>query len=208
MLDSGPGWLYLLFGGLLLLAGQRLFWLFVGVSGFLAGLQLAMGIAGPDAGWLLVVLPLAGGLLGAGIALFLPRLAAGLAGFWAGALVAMFLFPHDASLLGSGGLSGLGGLLVFVLGLAGAVMAVWLLDPALVLLSSFLGAAMIANALPIPHLFARMLTLSVLTVIGAGVQWANVDRRRILERERRRLRPRRRIAAEPSPPAPLPEREG
>ena len=81
MLESGPAWLHLLFGGLLLLAGQRLFWLFVGVSGFLAGFHLALGIAGPDAGWLPFALALLIGLLGAAIARFLPRLAAGLAGF-------------------------------------------------------------------------------------------------------------------------------
>lgn len=204
MLDSGPGWLYLLLGALLLFAGQRLFWLFVGVSGLLAGLQLAVGIAGPDAGWLLAAFALIGGLLGVVIALVLPRVAAGLAGFGAGAFVAMALSARDVSDLGSGGLGSFAGLLVFLLGLAGAVLAVWLLDPVLVILSSLLGAAMIAYALPLPHDLVRMLTVSGLLVVGVRLQWANAERRRILERERMRLRPRM-TAADPPSPAPLPE---
>jgi hypothetical protein len=78
--------LVLLAGIALLLAGRRLFWLFVGVVGFFAGLRFALQVLGPraDLRW---IVALAAGLLGIVLAIALQRLAVALAGFFVGGYV-------------------------------------------------------------------------------------------------------------------------
>src|SRR5512147_1159889 len=73
-------------GALLRLLGRRLFWLFVGLMGFAAGLMLANQLLPEMPEWVRLLVAIGIGLLGALLAVFLQRLAIGVAGFLAGAL--------------------------------------------------------------------------------------------------------------------------
>jgi histidinol-phosphate aminotransferase len=81
--------LNLLVGLILLAAGRRLFWLAVAAAGFLFGLGLAGAWLEAQSGGLAFLLALGVGLLGALVALFLQRIAIGVAGF----LIGSYLIP-------------------------------------------------------------------------------------------------------------------
>lgn len=127
-------------GVALLLFGRRLFWLFVAAAGFLAGIEIAQVLLAHEPAWLQVTVAIGTGIFGAVIAMLAQRLAFGLAGFLAGGyltLVLMHIF----------GLSG-GGFLVILIGaICGALAALLLMDPAIVILSALLGAGAIIRGL-------------------------------------------------------------
>jgi hypothetical protein len=129
----------LISGGLLLAFGRRLFWLFVAVVGFFAGTRIAESLfpTNPNAALFTALLL---GLVGAGLAVFFQRIAILVAGFIGGGLV----------------LSALVGLLVtnqpgvyWVAFLIGGILGIILLnavfDWTLIILSSLLGAVLVAN---------------------------------------------------------------
>src|SRR6187200_2140589 len=66
-------------GVVLLFFGRRLFWLFVALIGFIAGMSLATQVLAIHEQWLLLLIAIGCGILGALIALFLQRLAIGIA---------------------------------------------------------------------------------------------------------------------------------
>ena len=170
-------------GALLVLAGRRLFWLAVGTIGFLAGFGLAGGWAA-DPGTAALVVGILAGLLGALLAVVLQRLAVGLAGFVVGGFVAVAL----AGALGWE----LGGFawLVFLAGaISSAILAGYLFDLALVLVTSVTGAALVTDALAPPGL-ATVAAFLLLTALGVFVQSSAGRRRPAAEPARR---PRRRV---------------
>ena len=120
-------WVTLLVGLAVLLLGRRLFWLFVGAAGFAVGLHVAPTVLnGPE--WLMVVVALVLGILGAVLAIFFQWLAIGLAGFAAGVhggLAAAAALGFSGQWLWAA---------VFVAGIVVAALALWLLgsdpDPA------------------------------------------------------------------------------
>src|SRR5687767_7172924 len=76
----------IILGGALLIAGRKLFWLFVGAAGFVAGLQLATQFwQGPEL--LAIVVGLVVGAIFAVLAIFLQGVAIGVAGFLAGGYI-------------------------------------------------------------------------------------------------------------------------
>ncbi len=79
--------LRILAGTALLIAGRRLFWLFVGLLGFVSGIHIATHFFPGQPEWMVLAIALTAGVLGALIALFLQWLAIGLAGFSAGAYI-------------------------------------------------------------------------------------------------------------------------
>ena len=127
-------------GGLLLLFGRRLFWLFVGVVGFVVVYRLAgayLGSAG--AGWAAAVVA---GVLGAVAAVLVQKLALTVAGLGAGAVGFIWL----AEQLGwAPGLPMLLGALVA--GVIGAVLVRWLFELGLVALSALVGSALVVEGL-------------------------------------------------------------
>jgi hypothetical protein len=115
------------------------------------------------------------GLVGILLAIFLQRVAVALAGFFVGGwFVAGLLGVHLANARG-GEL-----LLIFIAGVVAAVLAVWLFDVALVVLSSLAGAGLIVEALH-PRPGVAMLLLVVLVVVGIVVQMGFTARRRTTE---------------------------
>jgi len=76
----------LILGVALLVAGRKLFWLFVGAAGFVTGLQLATQFwQGPEL--LAIVIGLVVGVIFALLAIFLQSVAIGIAGFLAGGYI-------------------------------------------------------------------------------------------------------------------------
>jgi hypothetical protein len=151
-------------GLLLLLLGRRLFWLFVAGIGFVVAVELVGDLVGVERVWLLVVIGLVAGIVGALVAVFLQKVAVGIAGFLAGAYLLL-------SLLNALGMEGaiLAWVLALVGGIIGAVVAVWLLPWALIVLSSLSGSALIAQSLPLTPT-TGIIVFVVAAVIGILVQ--------------------------------------
>jgi len=126
-------------GVVLLVLGWKVFWLFVGMLGFAAGLQAAQLYFGPQPFWVLWAAGLVCGIIGAVLALFFQKLAIGIGGFVAGSTIALHLtlmMGHDP------------GALVALIGGVGGVVALYLLfDWALIILSSLVGTSFIIEAL-------------------------------------------------------------
>ena len=162
-----------LLGIALLVAGRRLFWLFVGALGFIAGLQIASLIPNISEGTALVIALIAG-VAFALLAIFLQRLAVGIAGFLAGG----FIFTTLAARLG---LEGLSNWVIYIVGgLIGIALVMLLFDWALIVFSSSAGATLILQSFPSQTVAAGViyfiLILAGILVQGFGPRW--VARRR------------------------------
>jgi hypothetical protein len=156
MIDAPAGLLGLLAGALLLIAGRRLFWLFVGLVGFLAGLRFAPLFLAGQPEWMQWLVALLFGVLGMFLAVVLQRFAVVLAGFLVGGVFATELFGEA--------------LLVFVAGgIVAALVAAWLFEGALILLSSLAGAGLIVEGLGLGSGTAG-LALIGLAVLGIAIQ--------------------------------------
>jgi hypothetical protein len=153
----------LVLGTGLLLAGRKLFWLFVGTVGFGIGVELGSRIF--QRGELFTVLvALATGLVFAAIAIFVESVAIGLAGFLGGGYMCWAVLR----LVGYQGITGLW--LVAVLGgIVGAAATVLSFDWALVGLSSLVGASLVAGGLRLTPDMRGVVFLGLL-LLGAFVQ--------------------------------------
>lgn len=153
-------------GTLLLFAGRRLFWLFVGVMGSIAGMYLAATLAPQQPQGIILLIGIVSGILGAILAVFLQRLAVAVAGFVAGGyfLVMVVNLFTDVSSQWE--------LAPFLIGgVIGAVLVASLLDWALIFLSALAGATLIVQALQFSTIITLLLFL-VLLLIGMGVQYS------------------------------------
>ncbi len=157
--------LRVIIGGLLLALGRKLFWLFVAASGFAAGLVVASQLLHLKPEWVSLLVGLGAGLVGALLAVFVQRLAIGVAGFLAGAYIAVSL----ATLLG---VTGTAAWIILVIGgILGAVLIASVFEWALIGLSSLAGAALVAEGLQL-HAGSAFLVGAVLFVIGVIIQAA------------------------------------
>jgi hypothetical protein len=160
----------LLLGIVLLVLGRRLFWLFVGVAGFLVGMEIAQRfVAGPQGIKLLIAI--AAGILGAVIAIFLQKAAIAIAGFVIGGYIAVellrafALFPKALA-----GIQGTAFSVPYIIGgIIGAVLLFVLFDWGLIVLSSLSGASLIVRGITFQS-HALPLLFAVLVVIGILVQ--------------------------------------
>lgn len=158
-------WLNVLIGAALLFFGRRLFWLFVGCVGFIAGFEIARDTLQGQPEWLLLLIALGAGLLGAIASVFLQRIVISIAGFFAGGyclstLASAALHPQPEAIVWT----------AFAVGaLLGAILTFTLLDPALIVLSSLTGATTISQNVPLDPP-ARALLFVALTVLGIIVQ--------------------------------------
>jgi hypothetical protein len=172
-----------LFGILVLFLGRRLFWVFVAVAGFVVGFNLAEQLVGAEAAaWLLLAIGVVGGIIGALLAVFAQRLAVAVAGFIAGGYLLLYLMGA----VRAAGDGTLGTVLFIVGGVIGAVLVSALLDPALIVLSSALGATLLTQAAGQYFQLTPALNgivFVVLLALGVAVQWGTWDRTEIRERE-------------------------
>ncbi len=156
----------LLVGGALLVLGRKLFWLFVAAVGFAAGWAVATDLLSVEPEWLALVIAVVVGVAGALVAQFVQRLAIGLAGFLAGAFLALSL----VRLLNLEAAWG-GWLALLAGGIVGAILLGAVFDWALIGLSSLAGALLIAQAFDLSST-ARLLVLVGLFVLGVILQSA------------------------------------
>lgn len=157
--------LNIIVGLALLILGKRLFWLFVGAIGFIAGSDAAAVYVGGLPHWQVLLISLGAGLLGVLLALFFQKLAILLVGFYAGGYLAVSLLTafHIA-------LPGHLPMAPFVIGgILGAVLLYLIFDWTLIVLSSFAGAAFIAQTVQ-PMGFPPAVLLTALFLAGIIVQ--------------------------------------
>ena len=155
--------LNVLFGGALLVAGRKLFWLFVGVIGFSIGVEIATRFfRGSEL--ITIVAGLGLGVIFAVLAIFLETLAIGIAGFLGGGYILL-------SLAGLFGLDkGIIAWVIFILGgIIGAVLIAFIFDWALIIISSLAGSSMAINAFHFAKLISALMFI-VLIFIGIAVQ--------------------------------------
>lgn len=162
-------------GVMILFIGRKLFWLFVGSIGLLAGLTYAERFLGPREDIVILAVSLGIGILFATCALLLKRIAVGLAGFTAGA----YLTLHFVQTLGVVQnqfvwLVCLGG------GVLGIVLLSFLFDWAVILISSLLGAVIVTQSVSLdpailPWAFFGMILLGC--AAQARIMYAEPGRR-------------------------------
>lgn len=160
-------------GVLLLTLGHRLFWLSVGLVGFFSVYSLSLHAVHGIPPGLRLALAVFAGILGIVLAIFLQKVGIGLAGFFVGAWAAAgFLHLNlHATPLPMGPL-----VVVVIAGLVAALLAYWLFDFGLILLSSIAGAGLVAGALGLAG-STRTLAVLVLAIVGIAIQ-AGWTRRR------------------------------
>ncbi len=157
-------------GLIMLVLGRRLFWLFVALVGFLMGMNFAGVILGDQSRWAMLFIGLGTGLIGALLAALVERLAFALAGFYAGAYLALI----GAQSFGVGGNS----ILLFVVsGLIGAVLAALIMDWVIIVLSCLVGAGAVVVALGLGPMIS-LLVFVVLAVAGSFLQARGLSRSR------------------------------
>jgi len=152
-------------GGLLiLLFGRRLFWVFVGVTGFFFGVQFGFAFFKGVAEWVVLSLSVLAGVVCAGLAILLQRLAVAIAGAFAGGMIALWM-AQPAGLHSAGAQA-----VAFIAGaLLAAVMLTVLFDPVLILLSVVFGALKITEAMPLDDMLMP-LVFGICLVLGFAVQ--------------------------------------
>lgn len=148
-------------GTAVLLFGRRLFWLCVAAIGFAGGVQLAPHLTDQPTPVLALTFALVLGLIGALLALFLQKLAIGIAGFLAGGrlalgLVATFFVQY----------AGHDWLVFLIGGLVGALLLLALFDWAIIVVSSLIGAHLITNVITLPP---TGLTLIFVGLVCCGI---------------------------------------
>jgi hypothetical protein len=149
-------------GLVLLVFGRKLFWLGVGVLGFFLGMKLAGVLLVDQPQWVMLLMGLAAGVLGAILAILAERVAFALAGFYAGAYLAL-IAAH------SFGFASQGTLWLAAGGVIGAVVAALIMDWAIIVLSSLAGAGAIVGAVDLSETTGTLAFL-ILTAVGAAVQ--------------------------------------
>ena len=130
-------------GIIFLIVGQRLFWLFIASLGFLFGFEFAATFFAGQAHWKTFLISVICGLLGLVGALFLQELAIIVTGFIAGGYIFLSLWQ----LLGWR-INEWWWLLFVVSGITVSILLAIFFNPVLIVLTSFIGALLIIQALP------------------------------------------------------------
>lgn len=158
-------WIDVLIGALLLLFGRKLFWLFVGGVGFVVGFQIATDAMHNQPEWVIILIALGSGLVGIILSIFLQRIIVAIAGFFAGGYflssLVMALIHANQQVVQW---------VTFIVGgIIGAVLTLFLFDPALIILSSLAGATAVSQNVPLEPAAKGILFL-VLLALGIIVQ--------------------------------------
>ena len=156
--------LRILAGIALLIAGRRLFWLFVGLIGFISGIRIVSHFFPGQPEWMVLATALVAGVLGAVLAFVLQWLAIGLAGFFAGAYIVVSLLH-----ISGWETSGTDWLFFFIGGVLGTILIIILFDWALIILSSLAGAGLIMETVHADRSVTILLFIA-LFIVGVLVQ--------------------------------------
>jgi hypothetical protein len=161
----------LVIGVLLLIFGRKVFWLFLGGIGFLAGMTLALKFIGGESTSALWITGLIGGLVGAALAVFIQKVATAVAGFVGGGMLG-YVIAHMAGWQ----TEHFPWIPVLVCGVLGILFATFLFKWALTVLSSGVGAYMIVEAFDLPAFLSTFLVI-VLAIAGIVIQ-VRLDRKK------------------------------
>jgi len=154
-----------LLGGVLLIAGRRLFWLFVAGVGCVIGLSFVPRLLPNQPEGVIVAGAVVLGVLGALLAQFAQKAAIGVVGFFGGGWLALALLSF---LVGGAGIPQW---IVFIVGgIIGVILLSTLFEWGLVLLSALIGANLLATALMrlLPAVDVPVFVI-FLVLFGAGV---------------------------------------
>jgi len=149
-------------GALLLVLGRKLFWLFVAIAGFYAGIEVVRVLLAGQPSWVMWVAGAATGLIGALLAMLFQRVGFALGGFYAGGYAALILAERFAP-------GAVGGATFVIGGVVGALFAVWLMDWAIIVLSSLVGAVLVVTSLGLRGA-AGFVVYVVLAALGIALQ--------------------------------------
>jgi hypothetical protein len=149
-------------GLLLLLLGRKIFWLFVGLAGFLCGFQ-GVQIFFPDQAALGFVFGLLVGVVGVFVAVFFQRISFAMGGFFAGGYLSLVFCSHL-------GIEEPSKVVFFIVGLIAAIVAFMWMDWAIILLSAFAGAGAIVVNMALLSPPWSFLVFLLLVLIGCVVQ--------------------------------------
>jgi hypothetical protein len=156
--------LAILLGIVILIAGRRLFWVTIGVAGFIFALFFTFDLMEGQAPWLALAIAILAGIIGAFVAILLQQAAVALAGLLVGGYLAASFFVALAPNLAEWQW------IAFIIGaIIGFILMVSLFEVALVVLSSLMGAVLIVQALNL-EAWIEGLLLIVLPIIGIIVQ--------------------------------------
>ncbi len=159
--------LIVLLGLIVLVYGRRLFWIFIAIAGFLAGMEFTRALFDSQPYWVMVLGGIAAGLIGSLLAVFVERIAFVLAGLYAGAYLGPIIY-HSLGFLGKDFF------FIIIGGLIGAVFSGLLMNWAIILLSSLVGAAAISSQLELDQTF-RAIIFAALVIIGTYTQARSID---------------------------------
>lgn len=169
-----PIFLISLAGGLtVLFFGRKLFWVYIGLLGVLGGFELTRELLPGQSEIVYLVVAVILGVAMALLAMALQYVAVALAGFVGGAYLAMLIIELLPVLQP-------GQLQVWILviaGTAGALVCLFMFNPALIVLSSLTGAAILAQLAPMDALLQNAV-LVLAAAIGMGFQFVVYQRQR------------------------------
>jgi len=154
----------IILGAIFIFAGRKIFWLFVASLGFLFGVSLSANIFWGQTEWLTFVFSLVLGLLGLALALFLQKLAVAFSGFVSGGYIFLSLCNIFGWHLGQWQW-----VFFIVSSIIVSGLFMLLFNPALIVFSSFIGAMLIAQYLPVSALIQNIL-FTALFIIGIFAQ--------------------------------------
>ena len=160
----------LLVGIVLLVLGRKIFWLFVAGIGFVSAFTLVTQLTEIQQDWLVIVIALAAGAAGVLLDIFLQQVAVAVAGFLAGGYIVLGLLNILELSLPT-----LSWVFALVGGAVGAIVALLLLDWALIFLSSLSGATIIVQSLELRGGLATLVLVAAL-LAGIFIQSALLDR--------------------------------
>lgn len=155
----------LIMGIALLVLGRKLFWLFVGAIGFLAGMEFASAYLQGYSENIVLIAGLVGGVIGIVLAIFVQKVAVLAGGFIGGGYLAMNIVQDTLQQP-----AGQSAWIAFIVGgILGAILVSILFDWALILLSSFVGALLVVQSTGLgPN--AAPIAFFILAAAGVFVQ--------------------------------------
>jgi len=154
----------LLIGIIFLIAGQKIFWLFIASLGFLFGFEFAATFLAGQEYWKTFLISVICGLVGLVCALFLQELAIIVTGFIAGGYIFLSLWN-----LSGWRINEWWWLFFVVSGISVSVLLAIFFNPVLIVLSSCIGAMLIIQAFPFTPVMKIALFL-ILFAFGVFVQ--------------------------------------
>jgi hypothetical protein len=153
---------FIIISGLIfLLFGRKLFWFFVAILGFIAGMTIGESVFSGQPKWIILLISIGAGVIGVLITMLAQRVAFALAGFYAGSYLTFVL----AQLYGVYSPSTV---LCIAGGIIGALLALLFMDWAIIMLSCLVGAGAVVGALDIGQtggviVFVVLMTTGVMT---------------------------------------------